>query len=369
MTKFSLSSHLRPEHSFGCNNNKSLRPRPHLNSLLVSLFAALLVIASASFGVLFAWRAGSKHDALLGVISVAMALGLEGAKPFAIDGAFRSLRQLRIVQSAALALVGALAVMFSLQAELSFAAMTRGDMVAERAGEADVALRAEQRYRRAETELAAIKPTGTSKIATSAYLSRREALQNELRQAEQDRRAAPAAVVADPGAVALSTYARALGFKTDAQTLGLWLPLVGVLALEIGAAFAVVLVRATSVPAVSSVTASPVLPPESPTLTGDAVAHKSAESVHTRKSGPPKTKRRDRRPPDADAGRGPPKRGLSGLIETMKANGGVIDLSQRKLARKLGASRTTLQRALNDLAEAGAVILDTSKAGTRLALA
>ena len=45
------------------------------------------------------------------------------------------------------------------------------------------------------------------------------------------------------------------------------------------------------------------------------------------------------------------------------------DISQRKLARRLGASRTTLQRALNDLAVAGAVMLDTSRAGTRLALA
>jgi DNA-binding GntR family transcriptional regulator len=34
----------------------------------------------------------------------------------------------------------------------------------------------------------------------------------------------------------------------------------------------------------------------------------------------------------------------------VKAEGGVIDLSQRKLARKLGASRTTLQRALGALA-------------------
>jgi DNA-binding GntR family transcriptional regulator len=60
---------------------------------------------------------------------------------------------------------------------------------------------------------------------------------------------------------------------------------------------------------------------------------------------------------------------LTGLLDAVQANGGVINLSQRKLARKLGASRTTLQRALNDLAAAGAVMLETGKSGTRLALA
>ena len=60
---------------------------------------------------------------------------------------------------------------------------------------------------------------------------------------------------------------------------------------------------------------------------------------------------------------------MAGLLDVVRAEGGVIDLSQRKLARQLGASRTTLQRAIHDLAEAGAVVLETGKSGTRLALA
>lgn len=60
---------------------------------------------------------------------------------------------------------------------------------------------------------------------------------------------------------------------------------------------------------------------------------------------------------------------LRRLLDSVRANGGVINLSQRKLARQLGSSRTTLQRALNDLAAAGAVIMETTAAGTRLALA
>jgi DNA-binding FadR family transcriptional regulator len=56
------------------------------------------------------------------------------------------------------------------------------------------------------------------------------------------------------------------------------------------------------------------------------------------------------------------------LIDAVQG-GGVISLSQRKLARKIGVSRRTLQRAMGDLAAAGAVLLETGKSGTRLALA
>src|ERR1700674_4445325 len=128
-----------PSENFGCNNNKNLRPSTshpaRTTRLLVSTAAALLVIASAGFGMLFAWQVGSKHDAVLGALSVAMALGLEITKPFAISGAFASLRQWHIITAAALALVGVLAIGYSLQAELTFMSATRGDMVAERAGD------------------------------------------------------------------------------------------------------------------------------------------------------------------------------------------------------------------------------------------
>jgi predicted DNA-binding transcriptional regulator YafY len=64
-----------------------------------------------------------------------------------------------------------------------------------------------------------------------------------------------------------------------------------------------------------------------------------------------------------------PKRGLPGLLDVVRASGGMINLSQRKLARQIGVSRRTLQRAFNDLVDAGAVVLDTSKVGTTVALA
>jgi len=276
----------------------------------------LLVVASAGFGMLFAWQVGSKHDALLGARSVAMAIGLEISKPFAIWNALASLRRWRVMTAAALALVGTLAVAYSLQAELMFMSATRGDLVAERASEAGAAQRAEERYRKAEADLAALKPAGTTKSATAVYLDRREALQAELRQAEQDRRTVPVVAYADPGAVALSAYIGALGVKADPQQLGLWLPLVGVLALELGAAFSVVLVR--------SVTAGGPRAMESPALTADAVAHEHLAHVDTRKSGPPKraTNAKRRRHDDDDQNGPHAKPGLSGLLDAVQANGG-----------------------------------------------
>jgi hypothetical protein len=99
------------------------------------------------------------------------------------------------------------------------------------------------------------------------------------------------------------------------------------------------------------------------------VAHESVEVAHNRKSAPARATRQKRRRSDDDDQAGPPKRGLAGLLDSVTANGGVIELSQRKLARQLGQSRTTLQRAMRELAAAGTLILDTSSVGTRVALA
>jgi AraC-like DNA-binding protein len=137
--------------------------------------------------------------------------------------------------------------------------------------------------------------------------------------------------------------------------------LVGVLALEFGAAFSVVLVRSVNVAQVAHVAQGQPA--------GDVAAHAPTANVNTREGAPPAkraTKAKRRRDDDDQAG--PRKRGLSGLIDAVQG-GGVINLSQRKLARKIGVSRRTLQRAFNDLVDAGAVVLDPSRVGTTVALA
>jgi biotin operon repressor len=68
---------------------------------------------------------------------------------------------------------------------------------------------------------------------------------------------------------------------------------------------------------------------------------------------------------DAEDDQAPRKRGLSGVLDAVQVNGG--SLSQRKLARQIGVARRTVERALGELAAAGAVVLGAGRTGTRLA--
>jgi hypothetical protein len=247
--------------------------------------------------------------------------------------------------------------------------MTRGDLVAERAGIRDAAQRAAERYEKLTAELAQLKPASSKERDMDAYLARRAALQTDLHTAEQDRQSAPAVSAPDPGAVALAAYAASLGVKIDAQQLGLWLPLIGVLALELGAAFSVVLVRSVAGAGVAHVAHVH--------SAGVSVAHSEAPAVSTDERAPPKRptvsqKRatRAKRRRDDDHDQAPRKRGLSGLLDAGQGSGGkVVALSQRKLARKIGVSRRTLERAMRDAAAAGALVMDAGRSGTRLTLA
>jgi hypothetical protein len=203
------------------NPNSLAQPTSHsarTTAMLVTLASVLLVVASAGFGMLFAWQVGSRHDLTLGILSVAMAAGLELSKPFAISSAFAALRSWRVITATSLLLVGLLAIGYSLQAELTFMSMTRGDLVAERASVRDAAQRAASRYQKAEADLAALKPSGTTKSATAVYLERREALQNELNQAEHERQSAPVISVADPGGCRAGGLCRRVGRQDRRST-------------------------------------------------------------------------------------------------------------------------------------------------------
>ena len=91
-----------------------------------------LVVASAGFGVVFAYRVGIEHSLFLACISVLMALGLEGIKPIAVAFAFRAFQSFQLVRGSCLALLGVFAIAYSLTSELTLVAMSRGDLTAKR---------------------------------------------------------------------------------------------------------------------------------------------------------------------------------------------------------------------------------------------
>ena len=373
MRKFLLSSRARPERNFGCNNYSNLDPSVHSISSAASQFfvataAVLLVSASAGLACLYAWQSGSKFSVALGGLSVVAALGLKLAEPFCIQGALASFARWRIITGAALLAVGLLAVAFSLQAELQYLSTMRSDAASERDNEASAAQRADKRYDAASAALLALKPASGSRADLRTYEAQRAALQAIMASAEAERRAAPTPRVADPGAAAIAAYATAAGWKADAASIGVWLPAIGTLAIELGAAFSVLLVRSVN----------PSVPTQQTALAVAQVAHaqntaETAASVAVaevaQEAGNPVNVRKRRDDDDDCAGPRPGgKRGVAALLDHVRASGGAVELGQRELARRLGASRTTLQRALADLAASGAVIVDATRYGTRIAL-
>lgn len=121
--------------------------------------AALLVSASAGFGAYYAGSLGAEHGPLLAGLSIAMALGLELAKPFSIAATFDALRGWRLMEGAALAVLGLVAIAYSLSAELSLMATMRSNLAAGRAAATDAAHIARDRYARAKAELDGLRPT------------------------------------------------------------------------------------------------------------------------------------------------------------------------------------------------------------------
>lgn len=360
-----------------------------MRSIITTASAAALVTASAGFGAFYAWHTGSHHGPVLGTLSVLMALGLEGAKPFAIEGIFAALRSWSPFRAVAMAALAAVAVAYSLTAELSLMASIRADAAAQRTLAGDAAAVARARYDDTKAELAALpstRPAGTitaeiarlkttpglascedraapaygpitrrvcAKIATlrgeAEIAAQRERLRQALADAERDMAATPPATTADPAASALATYLAALGITVAIASLSDWLALMPVLALEIGSALAVVLVSGT----------------RHGTVRQSVGTDGRTEVVPSVSAGFPKG--------DPEAASAVPCAwsftGLkAALLEHLKAHGGSVRIGQRRLAKALGASTTELHRTIHALAAAGIIALSAAPRGTELRL-
>lgn len=188
--------------------------------------AVALVIASAGFGAVYAAKVGSQHGVLLALLSVTMALALEGIKPLAIAASLQAFSKLSVVRGVLLLLLGLVAVAYSLTAELAMMASTRGDLIATRSQAVDQLLLSRERYDRAKEELANLKPTRTpAELEALASIckgpcaglhaelgraKRRQELESVMLVASGSIMTSPAIQSADPGSTALATYLAAL---------------------------------------------------------------------------------------------------------------------------------------------------------------
>ena len=397
---------------------------PNIAKFIARAAACCLVAASTAFGAAYAWQAGVAHDLtihgvpVIAAVTVVMVIGLEIAKPLAIAAAFEAFRRWRIFQGAALALLGVAAIAYSLTAELSLFAGLRSDNTAKRQqiidqnarGSAEVKrqVRRQDDARKELTGLAPARPAaelkaligglfltpgadgcteingGVTRKVCPQVASLKAELGRAMRHTELEAiLAAPVAVgvavvgdepakaiaSADPGAAALSTYANALGFKVPADLISRWLPLVGVLALEIGAAFSGVLVGEIGGheprPEIKARAGEPALgpavhePAETPVFAAlDHVNHSPMNHVPAVTAGAavgPRTVDALDRARDAI---------LNGLRERGELVGG-----ERQIAEAVGATRSTTRRALHALAAVGVIAILAGHGGTIVRLA
>ncbi len=375
MAVFSISARARQLLNSRRNSNNHLQAKSSSNDAvsyhLVLFATVLLVMASMGFAAFFGWLLGSQYSPLLGCLMVLMAVGIEIAKPFSIRASIAALQEWCLMPALVLGMAGLVAIAFSASAELSLNAMMRSDFVAQRTGGLEFRDKASQRYLRAEQELTSLAPSRpsaevtaelegllllpgvdgcklingpvTQKIcprvaelrAESGRAYRRAELLGELKEAEAEGKSVPAVAASDPGATALAAYLGALGVPVAADKLSLWLPLIAVLALQLGSSTSALLIQAmkpmpmnAAVPASQAKETSRVdCPIDSETDSNGGFPRWLAESV----------------------------------------NGTAVSL--RKLSRQTGISKSALHRELHRLRDAGLLVINASPAGTRLSSA
>lgn len=361
--------------------------------MTTSFSAVALVTASAGFGAVYAWQTGSHHGPILGALSVLMALGLEAAKPFAIEAALVAIRSWSPGRALALCCLGTVAALYSLTAELSLTATIRADGVAKRAQAGDGAATARVRYDLAQRELEALPLTRppatvaaeierlktTPKLAScdaptspsygpvsrrvcaeiaalkaeAATSHHRERLQVELRAVERELVSAPTPTKADPAASALATYLNGLGVPNEPGTLSDWLVLVPVLALEVGSALAVVFAVGTSQHRGAERKGT------MGAFTGTMTPGSSAGVLSVAKT----------RAMGEHPGPSPVSPLTKALLAHLKGCGGSLKSGQRGLARALGTSTSELHRTIHALAASGTISICATPSGTELRLA
>lgn len=313
---------------------------------ITKLAATALVLASCGFGAVFAYQTGIPHGWPLAVLSVVFAVSLECLKPLAVQGAFLAASSLKLVRCLLLAILAAVAVLYSLTAELSLMAGSRSDHTASRQSVISGAYRSSEQYTDAKNELAGLAP---ARLAAEIEADKKRTT-NEVRIAKlngelarANRRAelqaiiskhsgvAPSFGTADPGSSAIALYLSFIGYTIKADVVAQLLYLVPVLALELGSALSMVLVSAFAPPV-----NEPSMVHSEPSIAGN--------KLYTR---------------DEAA-----KRVMQHLLD----NSGSLLRSERDIAKAVGSDRNTTRRALQGLGAAGLLEYKPTKKGTEIKL-
>jgi hypothetical protein len=124
--------------------------------------AFLIVSASAALGTYYGFTVGAHSHVALGVIFGGAALGGEILKPFAVASAVDAFRTREWLQGLMCTGLAFVLVAYSLTAELSLAAGSRGDLANARQATADTLQSERDRRERAAAELERLPPARTA---------------------------------------------------------------------------------------------------------------------------------------------------------------------------------------------------------------
>jgi hypothetical protein len=347
---------------------------------------------------------------MLASLMVLMAVALEGIKPLAVASAFSAFGCWAIIRGVALSILAMVAIAYSLTSELALVAGTRGDLAAKRASVIERNGGRLGRIEAAQSELATLAPSRTvaevraeitklmaenpragdctaldgpvSRTVCSIVATLNAEISRTERRAELQATIAKlieatpvvAAKAADPASSALATYLSAIGIAVPVGLLSEWLVLVPVLALEVGAALAIVLVQAVSdVRRVEEV--KRVVEQKQSVQQGEARADTKSRSSpgdqapkHAMKRTHAKARKRTRGRDDKGGSGGQKGKRFGNVVDLLKAKGGQIRGGQRGIAKSLELSKSRVNEMLHELAAAGAVRLKTARSGTTVAL-
>jgi hypothetical protein len=403
--------------STGNNNFNGLATvASHPARAIAAVCTASLVLSSAGFGAIYAWTTASQHGLMLGACAVLMAVALEGAKPLAVSATLAAFRAWAFLRGFMLALLAIAAIAFSLTSELALIGGTRGDVAAKRASVVEQNEARHARLQDARTELSSLalsRPAGEIEADVAKLLAdnpkagdchvvdgpvsrtvcpqvamlngeiartrRRAELQAAIAKLTDAIPATTSVGAADPASSALGFYLGLIGVTIAPAALSQWLILVPVLALELGAALAAVLVQAVAAEAKASVVntdacstteGNPIRP--SGPRANPAIGKADRPSGHPRAKGGRQARGR-RLGRTVSTAKPAKKRRVAtkraarerilGLIE---ARGGRLEGgSVRTIAKLTKLGRTTVHSALGILIASGSVV----KAGKALVLA
>ncbi len=179
----------------------------------------------------------------------------------------------------------------------------------------------------------------------------RERLQVELRNARAELDDLPAPRVADPAAEAVTRFFGEIGVAIDPGDVALWLSLSGVILVEVGSMFGLLLASGSAGPLIRPAV-SDLVPFPSP---GTGESHAAPIRLNSSAGGAAPRRKRGR-----------PRLGTAVALGKLKAmaRDGKVEVSQSELGLALGVSKATAHRELRRLERAGALSLATGRWGT-----